>query len=75
MPALRARVQNGRLILDEPTDLPEGMVLELAVIDATDALDDEERAALHAALEEGLSQAEAGEGVDAFEALKRLRAS
>jgi predicted transcriptional regulator len=75
MSALRARVQNGRLVLDEPTELPEGMVLELAVVDAGDTLDDEERAALHAALEEGLAQAEAGEGVDAFEALKRLRAS
>jgi hypothetical protein len=75
MSALRARVQNGRLVLDEPTELPEGMVLELAVVDAGDTLDDEERAALHAALEEGLAQAEAGEDVDAFEALKRLRAS
>ena len=41
--ALRARVRNGRLLLDEPTDLPDGTEVELAVVDA-DELDDQERA-------------------------------
>jgi hypothetical protein len=30
MLAVRARVRNGRLVVDEPTDLPEGTELELA---------------------------------------------
>ena len=29
MTPLEARVKNGRLVLDEPTDLPEGDVVEL----------------------------------------------
>jgi hypothetical protein len=35
MKPLHARVQNGRLILDEATTLPEGTVLELAAIDGS----------------------------------------
>jgi hypothetical protein len=30
MLTVRARVKNGRLVVDEPTDLPEGTELELA---------------------------------------------
>jgi len=33
MPRVRTRVENGRLVLDEPTDLPEGAELELAPVD------------------------------------------
>ena len=33
MSGLRARVQNGRLVVDEPTALPEGTVLDLVVDD------------------------------------------
>jgi hypothetical protein len=44
-PPLRARVKNGRLVLDGPTDLPEGEVVELIPADSDD-FDDEERAAL-----------------------------
>jgi hypothetical protein len=36
MPTLRARVHNGRLVLDEPTDLPEGEVVYLQPVDADD---------------------------------------
>jgi len=32
MAPLKATVRNGRLVLDAPTDLPEGSVVELAVI-------------------------------------------
>jgi hypothetical protein len=48
MVPLRARVKNGRLVLDEPTALPEGTEVELAL---PDELDDDERARLHAALD------------------------
>lgn len=32
MESLKAIVRNGRLILDAPTDLPEGSVVELALV-------------------------------------------
>jgi hypothetical protein len=40
-------VHNGRLKLDEPTDLPEGAEVPLSISDDWDDLDDEERATLH----------------------------
>ena len=54
MQPLKAHVHNGRLVLDEPTELPEGEVVYLQLLDAIvavdgDDLDDEERAALHRA--------------------------
>ncbi|WP_437914506.1 hypothetical protein WME73_01280 [Sorangium sp. So ce302] len=74
MQALKARVQNGRIVVDEPTDLPEGMVLDLVIADPGDELDDEERAELHAALDEGLAEMRTGVGVDADALLSELRA-
>lgn len=50
MTQLRARVANGRIVLDEPTALPEGTVLDLVVDDEGDDLTDEDRRALHAAV-------------------------
>ena len=52
MQPLKAHVHNWRLVLDEPTDLPEGEEVELVPLDEVldsggDYLDDEERAALH----------------------------
>ena len=73
MRALKAEVENGRLVVDEPTDLPEGTKLDLVLADPGDDLDDEERAELHAALDEGLAELKAGGGVDASEVLARLR--
>jgi hypothetical protein len=71
---LKARVRNGHLVLDEPTDLPEGAEVQLVAVDAEDFLDDDERAALHAALDEGIAQDEAGDTVDADEVIAHLRA-
>ena len=34
MSALKAVVRNGRLVLDEPTDLPEGAEVEVALVTA-----------------------------------------
>ena len=72
MHALKARVENGRIKLDEPTDLPDGAELEVVVID--DALSPEERAELHASLDRALDDSEAGRGMDAWEYLKEYRA-
>lgn len=79
MQPVKARVRNGRLVLDEPTDRPEGEEVELVPLDEVlarggDYLDDEERAALHAELEASIAEAEAGELVDAEVVLAELRA-
>jgi hypothetical protein len=73
MTGFRARVQNGRLVIDEPTDLPEGTVLDLVVDDEGDNLTDEERAALHEAIEESLDDAKAGRGRPAADVIRDLR--
>ena len=68
MQPLKAHVKNGRLVLDEPTDLPEGETVYLqpvAGLDADDGFDDGERRALHQALDEGIAAARAGDHVDA----------
>ena len=72
--ALRAIVHNGRLVLDEPTALPEGTVLDLVVDDESDDLDDDERALLHARLDAAWQSAKAGQvrpAGDVFEELRR----
>ena len=77
MHALKAQVRNGRLVLDEPTNLPEGEVVYLQPIDAAgvdDDLDDQERAALHQALDEGIAAARAGDHGDAEEFEQELLA-
>lgn len=60
MTAVRAHVRHGRLIVDEPTDLPEGSVVELVVREDKDQLSIDDRAALHRALETSCQQAMAG---------------
>ena len=66
MQPLKAKVHNGRLVLDEPTDLPEGEVVYLQPVGAADeGFDDEEREALYQALDEGIAAARGGDHVDA----------
>jgi hypothetical protein len=72
MQALKAVVKNGRLVLDEPTKLPEGTEVELLSID--DAIDPEERARLLQSIEDGFADIERGDHMDAFEFVARLRA-
>jgi hypothetical protein len=70
---IKARVQAGRLVVDEPTNLPEGTEVELLPLDPGDWLDDADRAALHAALAESDADVAAGRLVDAVDVLKGLR--
>lgn len=72
MQALKVQVKNGRVQLDEPTDLPDGAEVEVVVLD--DELSADERAALHASLDRALEDSEAGRGVDAMEYLRQYRA-
>ena len=70
---LKARVREGRLVLDEPTDLPEGTEIELLPLDPGDWLDETERTALHKALRQSDADIAAGRLVDAEEILRELR--
>lgn len=63
----------GRLVFDEPTDLPEGTEVELLPLDPGDWLDDESRAALHRALLDSEEDVKAGRLVDADVILRELR--
>jgi len=73
MKTLRARVLNRRLVLDEPTEFPDGTVLDLTVVDDGDELDEEERMALHAALASSWASAQAGKTRPAEEILQKLK--
>ena len=73
MTPLRAHVENGRLVLDEATTLPEGTVVDLVADDEGDDLTDEERRALHEALSASWESAEAGRLRPASEILDELR--
>ena len=72
MQALKAQVKNGRLVLDEPTDLPEGREVELVLLD--DEFDPEEKARLLQAIEAGEEDIERGDYVDGVEFAKELLA-
>ena len=60
MAPLRARVEKGRVVLNEPTTLPDGTVLDLVADDEGDDLTDAERRALHEALSASWTSADAG---------------
>ena len=79
MHALRAQVRNGRLVLDEPTDRPEGEVVELVPLDelladGDEDLDEEERKQLDESIAVSFEQAKNGQLIDADEVLAKLRA-
>ena len=77
--AVIGRVVAGRLVLDVPTSLAEGLQVELLPLDEVlaeggDWLDDEERVRLHEALARSIEEAENGELTDADVVIARLRA-
>lgn len=72
--ALRARVKGGRLVLDEPSTLPEGTEVDLIPADDIDELEPAERARLHGFLAESIRTHVPGAGVPADEVLARIRA-
>lgn len=72
MGPIRARVTKGRLIVDEPTELPEGTVLDLVLDDEGDDLTDEERELLHAEIERSLDSAKKGRVRPAADVLSDL---
>lgn len=71
---IRARVRKGRLVLDEPTDLPDGTEIELLPLDPGDWLDEADRSALHEALRQSDADVAAGRLVAAEDILRELKA-
>ncbi len=71
---LKARVVGGRVVVEDAVDLPDETELRLLVVDGGDDLDDEDRARLHAALEESQRQVDRGEVVSADEVFADVRA-
>jgi hypothetical protein len=66
-------------VLDEPTDLPDGTAVELVSIDDVVAsggylMDDETRAVFDRELEASFAEEEAGELIDAADAIADLKA-
>ena len=81
MGTLKAEVRNGRLVMDEPTDLPEGTVIELderrahndsEPVKLADQLTAEDLPRFRAELKESLEQARAGDLIPAEEVLEEL---
>lgn len=68
MSVFKAYVQGGRLVLDEPTDLPEGEVVYLQLIDGADLVDggmsEDEREDLLQALDEAIESVRPPEDTD-----------
>jgi hypothetical protein len=73
-----AHVKNGRLVMDEPTELPEGSTVELVSVDdilanGGDLMDSEDRAALDRELEASFAEEAAGQLLDFADVLAALR--
>jgi len=71
---LKGRVHQGRLVVDEPTELPEGTEVDLLPLDPGDWLDPADRSALLQALASSQEDVEAGRLIEADEVLRELRA-
>ncbi|MBL8942973.1 MAG: hypothetical protein JNK45_07495 [Myxococcales bacterium] len=74
----RARVFNGRLTLDEPSDLPDGTEVDVFVLadgelHDDDELDADDRARLHEAILASREEIRLGLGIPAAQILDELR--
>ena len=72
MHPVKAVVKNGRLVVDEPTELPDGTEIELLPVD--DDFDAEERARLLQAIDDGIEDFERGDHMDGFDFIAQMRA-
>jgi len=72
--ALKAHVKNGQIVLDEPTELPEGAEAEvlLHVADPHDRMDEQERAELLQSIDEGLAEVDPGDVCELREVIASL---
>ena len=74
MTRLRATVKDGRLILGEPTSLPNGTTLDLVLDDEGDNLTPQERKVLDEAIAKAWASAQAGKLRPADQLIAELRA-
>ena len=73
MSTVRAWVKNGRLVMDEPTALPEGTEVELVPADDVDELDAGATAKLYGFLAESIRAHVPGQGTPAEVLLAEVR--
>ena len=76
MKTLKAKVENGRLVMNEPTDLPEGTEIEMLPASEFHDLanmDPSEREALEESLRISEGEILRGETMDAAESVRKLR--
>lgn len=71
--SIKASVIEGRLVVDEPTNLPNGTVVDLVIDDEGDDLDAAQVAQLNAAIARSLDEAAHGDVVAADVVLAGLR--
>lgn len=69
---LRGHIENGKIVVDEGVDLPDGTEVKLTLVDEADELEDDDRARLHAALDASQAEIDRGEGVPAGEVIAEL---
>ena len=69
--ALKAHVENGQIVLDEPVDLPEGVLVQV-LLPENDELTPDALAELETAIEESEAEFARGEYVDAHAFARRL---
>ncbi len=69
---LKARVVDGRFVIDEPTGLPDGTELFLTVIESSDGIDEAERSELLQSIEDGAEDFEKGHTEDGLAFSRRL---
>jgi hypothetical protein len=73
MRALKAHIENGRIVADEPVNLPDGTLLRVVPVESVDEqMSAEERAALEQSIEDGYAEFDRGEYDDAEEFAARL---
>jgi len=73
--ALKAHVENGRIVADEPVNLPDGTPLRVVPVPKLDdEMSAEERAELEQPIEEGYEDFERGDYEDANALAARLLA-
>jgi len=73
MLALKAHVRSGRVVVDEPTDLPEGAELDLVVV-GNDDLDVDDERGLLASLDRALDDEDADRTANVDDFLAEVRA-
>jgi len=72
--ALKAHIVNGRIVVDEPVDLPDGAEVHVYLYDASaEGMSAGERVALERALEQSLVEADAGQLIESDDVLAELR--